>query len=58
MKKNIALAYLAQFINLGASLILLPFTVRILEPEYLAVWYIFSALAGFLILMEFEFQFQ
>ena len=56
MNKNIALAYLAQFINLGASFILLPFTVRILEPEYLAVWYIFSALAGFSMLMEFGFQ--
>ncbi len=48
--------YLAQALNLGGGLLLLPISARYLSPEDLGLWFVFSALAGLAQLMELGFQ--
>lgn len=47
--------YLAQALNLGGGLLLLPISARYLSPEDLGLWFVFSALAGLAQLLEFGF---
>jgi hypothetical protein len=48
--------YLAQALNLGGGLLLLPISARFLSPEDLGLWFVFSALAGLAQLLELGFQ--
>lgn len=47
---------MAQFLQYGAALLLLPLIVTYLSPEQVGVWYIFIAVQGLAMLMDFGFQ--
>lgn len=47
---------MAQFLQYGAALLLLPLIVARLSPEQVGVWYIFVAVQGLAMLMDFGFQ--
>lgn len=55
-KKDVVWGYLAQFFNIGANVFLLPFILKLLPTEILGVWYIFLAIAGFALMLDFGFQ--
>lgn len=46
----------AQFLQYGAALLLLPLIVIKLSPEEVGVWYVFMAVQGLAMLMDFGFQ--
>ncbi|KFI08776.1 O-unit flippase-like protein [Massilia sp. BSC265] len=48
--------YVAQALNLGGGLLLLPISARYLSPEDLGLWFVFTALAGLAQLLELGFQ--
>jgi O-antigen/teichoic acid export membrane protein len=48
--------YLAQVLNLGSGLLLLPFVVRHLSTEQVGLWFVFITLAALAQLLEFGFQ--
>ncbi|MGV7962399.1 O-unit flippase-like protein [Photorhabdus tasmaniensis] len=57
MKKiDITWGYLAQLLNIGSGILLLPILVITLTPEDLGFWYIFTAIYGLAQLLEFGFQ--
>ena len=48
--------YLAQLLNIGAGLILLPILLRYMSSEDVGLWFVFITLASFAQLLEFGFQ--
>jgi len=50
------LGVMAQFLQYGAALLLLPLIVTYLSPEQVGVWYVFIAVQGLAMLMDFGFQ--
>lgn len=55
-RTDVIWGYAAQLLNVGAGMLLLPFSLRYLNPEELGLWYVFIALAGLAQLLEFGFQ--
>lgn len=55
-KADIIWSYIAQFFNLGASIIILPVILKTLPQEILAIWYIFLTIGTFITLLDFGFQ--
>lgn len=54
--KDIAWSYLAQFLNIGSGIIIIPLAVKYLSSEDMGLWYLFIAMAGLAQLLEFGFQ--
>lgn len=48
--------YLAQLLNIGSGLILLPFVMLYLSIEQVGLWFVFITLGAFAYLLEFGFQ--
>ncbi|WP_280673725.1 MULTISPECIES: O-unit flippase-like protein [unclassified Dysgonomonas] len=55
-KTDVIWSYVAQIFNVGANIIVLPFVLRILSTEVLAIWYVFVAVQSFVTLLDFGFQ--
>jgi O-antigen/teichoic acid export membrane protein len=55
-RTDVIWGYAAQLLNVGAGVVLLPFSLRYLNSEELGLWYVFIALAGLAQLLEFGFQ--
>ena len=55
-REDIIWGYLAQLLNMGAGLLLLPVILRFMGSADVALWFVFIALAGFAQLLEFGFQ--
>lgn len=55
-KKDVVWGYLAQFFNIGANILLLPLILHLLPSEVLGIWYIFLAISGFALMLDFGFQ--
>lgn len=55
-KKDVIWGYLAQFLNIGAGILLLPFILKLLPTDLLGVWYIFLTISGFVQMLDFGFQ--
>ncbi|MDN3632435.1 O-unit flippase-like protein [Vibrio lentus] len=55
-KKDIIWGYLAQFLNIGSGIIILPVAIKLLSAEDMGLWYLFMAIAGFVQLLEFGIQ--
>lgn len=53
---DIIWGYIAQALNIGAGLILLPVILRYLSPEDVGLWFVFITLASLAQLLEFGFQ--
>lgn len=49
-------SYIAQFFNMGASIIILPVILRTLPQDVLGIWYIFLTIGTFITLLDFGFQ--
>ncbi|WP_155682311.1 O-unit flippase-like protein [Aliivibrio fischeri] len=56
MKKDVIWGYLAQFLNIGSGLILIPVALRYLDSEDMGLWYLFLTMLGLAQLLEFGFQ--
>ena len=56
IRKGLVLGVIAQFLQYGAALLLLPLIVTYLSPEQVGVWYVFIAVQGLAMLMDFGFQ--
>jgi len=56
MHKGMVLGILAQFLQYGAALLLLPLIVIYLPAEEVGIWYVFMAVQGLAMLMDFGFQ--
>jgi O-antigen/teichoic acid export membrane protein len=54
--KELAIGYLAQALNVGAGLLLLPAILSYLSPEDVGLWFVFTTLAGLAQLLEFGFN--
>jgi O-antigen/teichoic acid export membrane protein len=55
-RRDLAWAYLAQGLNIGAGLILLPVILHYLSPADVGLWFVFVALGSLAQLLEFGFQ--
>lgn len=55
-RKDISSGYLAQIIQNGSSLIILPLILNKLSQNELGIWYIFMAITGFVNLLDFGFS--
>ncbi|MEZ9753817.1 O-unit flippase-like protein [Vibrio splendidus] len=55
-KKDVIWGYLAQFLNIGSGIIIIPVAIKYLTTEELGLWYLFIAIAGLAQLLEFGFQ--
>ena len=55
-RNGLVLGVMAQFLQYGAALLLLPLILARLSPEQVGVWYIFVAVQGLAMLMDFGFQ--
>jgi O-antigen/teichoic acid export membrane protein len=53
---DVAWGYLAQALNIGAGIVLLPVIVHFLSPADVGMWFVFVTLAGLAQLLEFGFQ--
>lgn len=52
-RKDVIWGYLSQFLNIASSLLLLPFVLIYLSNNELGLWYVFTAMAGMIQLLEF-----
>lgn len=52
-RKDVIWGYISQFLNIASSLLLLPFVLIYLSKEELGLWYVFTAMAGLIQLLEF-----
>jgi len=55
-KQDMIWGYLAQFLNVGSGVIVIPLAIKCLSTEDMAFWYLFLAIAGLAQLLEFGFQ--
>ncbi|WP_316801208.1 O-unit flippase-like protein [Pedobacter frigidisoli] len=55
-KVDVVWSYLAQMLNYGAGLLLLPIILHTLPTSHLAIWYIFLAINAAINLLDFGFQ--
>lgn len=55
-RNDVIWGYAAQLLNVGAGVLLLPFSLRYLDSRDLGLWYVFVALSGLAQLLEFGFQ--
>lgn len=55
-KKDFFWGYAAQFLNIGAGVLLLPVLLRTLSPADVGLWFVFLTVAGLSQLLEFGFQ--
>lgn len=55
-KRDIFWGYLAQGLNIGAGVILLPIIIHFLSPADVGLWFVFVTLASLAQLLEFGFQ--
>lgn len=55
-KSDIVWNYAGSIFNLGMSVFILPFVLRILSPEELGLWYIFGSIAALVSLLDFGFS--
>lgn len=55
-KADIIWSYVAQFFNMGASIIILPIILKILPQDVLGIWYIFLTIGAFVALLDFGFR--
>ena len=55
-KRDVAWGYVAQFFNIGVNVLLLPVVLRMLPAAELGVWYVFLAIWGFALMLDFGFQ--
>ncbi|EGU33632.1 hypothetical protein VIBRN418_00851 [Vibrio sp. N418] len=55
-KKDLIWGYLAQFLNIGSGVIIIPVAIIYLTTEDMGFWYLFIAIAGLAQLLEFGFQ--
>lgn len=55
-KADIIWSYIAQFFNMGASIIILPIILKTLPQDILGIWYIFLTIGTFVTLLDFGFQ--
>lgn len=55
-KKDVFWGYIAQFFNIGAGVLLLPFILKLLPQDILGVWYIFLMIGSFAQMLDFGFQ--
>lgn len=56
LNRGLVLGVTAQFLQYGAALLLLPFIVVRLSAEEVGIWYVFMAVQGLAMLMDFGFQ--
>jgi O-antigen/teichoic acid export membrane protein len=52
----VAWTFLATFLRLGASVLVLPVILRKLPPEHLGLWYVFGTIGSFAVLLDFGFE--
>lgn len=55
MKKDILWGYLSQFLQYGASLLVLPLLLRKLSSPELGVWYVFMTISAFVTMLDLGF---
>ena len=55
-KRDLLWGYLASFLNIGTSIILLPLLLHFLPPDDVGLWFVFNTLVSFAQLLEFGFQ--
>jgi len=55
-KKDIIWGYLAQFLNIGSGIFIIPVAIKYLTTEDMGLWYLFIAIAGLAQLLEFGLQ--
>lgn len=55
-RSDLQWGYLAQALNVGSGLLLLPFVVRFLPAEQVGLWFVFITLGALAQLLEFGFQ--
>lgn len=55
-QRDLVWGYLAQALNIGAGLLLLPIVLRYLPQEDVGLWFVFLTLGGLAQLLEFGFQ--
>lgn len=55
-RRDIFWGYLAQGLNIGAGIILLPIVIHFLSPADVGLWFVFVTLASLAQLLEFGFQ--
>lgn len=55
-RTDILWGYIAQALNIGAGIILLPIILRYLPPVDVGLWFVFVTLAGLAQMLEFGFQ--
>lgn len=54
-RMDIIWGYLAQFLNIGVGILILPMILRKLSPQELGIWYIFLAISNLIYLLDFGF---
>src|SRR5215475_8482539 len=52
----VAWTFLATFLRLGASVLVLPVLLRKLPPNHLGLWYVFGTIGGLAVLLDFGFE--
>lgn len=55
-KKDLLWGYLAQFLNIGSGIIIIPVAIKYLSVEDMGLWYLFIAIVGLAQLLEFGLQ--
>lgn len=55
-KRDLLWGYLAQFLNIGSGIIIVPVALKYLSTEDIGLWYLFIAIASLAQLVEFGFQ--
>jgi len=55
-RSDVIWSYLAIFMKIGASLLLLPFILKMMPPETVGVWTIFITITSFINLLDFGFN--
>jgi O-antigen/teichoic acid export membrane protein len=56
--KDLYWSYVAYFLKIGASVLLLPFILRMMSPEMVGIWTIFMTITVFTTLLDFGFSFS
>ena len=54
-KMDIIWGYLAQFLNIGVGILILPMILKKLSSQELGIWYIFLAISNLVYLLDFGF---
>ena len=55
-KKDVTWNYLGIFFSMGSNLIILPFMMRLLDSDFLGLWYVFLSIGGIVALFDFGFN--